>query len=71
MTLSEIKKPSIQIQIEHIGGGLCEHNLICWLCNKEPAVYDMNPNWVFRPCWTCQKSCGLLPKEKAWWEFWK
>lgn len=51
-----VNKPATKVKIK-----LCEigpainHNLICWLCDKEPAVYDMYPNWVFRPCWDCQK----------------
>lgn len=44
----------IKITIEFVGpAGI--HNLKCWLCDKEKAVYDMNPTWVFRPCWKCQK----------------
>jgi len=44
-----------KIEITPIGLGGFEHNLICWMCNKEPAVYDANPNWHFIPCWKCQK----------------
>lgn len=42
------------IKLFDIGGGLVSHNLMCWICNKNPAVYSMNPEWVFRPCWECQ-----------------
>jgi hypothetical protein len=36
-------------------GPAAHHNLICWLCGENHAVYDMHPNWVFRPCWDCQE----------------
>lgn len=59
-----VKKPASKVKVK-----LCEmgpavvHNLTCWVCDKEPAVYDMNPNWVFRPCWDCQKNIGVFNKE--------
>lgn len=39
-------------------GGAAIHDLRCWLCKKESAVYNMHPNWVFEPCWTCQGKLG-------------
>ena len=39
-------------------GPVVHHDVLCWLCNARSAVYDMNPNWVFRPCWECQESIG-------------
>lgn len=39
-------------------GMLSDHDVMCWVCDKKPAVYDMNPTWVFRPCWKCQKNIG-------------
>ena len=39
-------------------GGFAMHNLHCWLCKKNPAVYNMHPNWVFEPCWKCQEKIG-------------
>ena len=54
--LDYIKKNKVKITIEsrHMPGG-AEHNLMCWFCNKSKAVYSMYPNWVFMPCWGCQK----------------
>ncbi len=46
------------IHIEEIGPGFAQHDVLCWLCNERPAVYDMNPTWVFRPCWECQERIG-------------
>lgn len=43
------------INIDYIGPGAAQHDVLCWLCNKHPAVYDMHPAWVFRPCWDCQR----------------
>ena len=44
----------LSIKIDFVGPAAI-HNLLCWICHKEPAVYDMNPNWYFRPCWNCQR----------------
>jgi len=44
----------MKLKIIPIGPGGSDHNLTCWVCGKEPAVYDMHPNWIFRPCWKCQ-----------------
>lgn len=46
-----------KVEIEFIGMGAM-HDLECWLCNEESAVYNMNPNWVFEPCWKCQEKIG-------------
>lgn len=62
-------KLKITIESRHMPGG-AEHNLVCWLCNNNPAVYSMHPNWIFKPCWDCQKKYGIGKKNK-WWEFWK
>lgn len=71
--LEYIKKNKVHIVIEsrHMPGG-SEHNLICWMCNKRPAIYYMNPNWIFMPCRECQKIyVGFWSKKKPWWQFWK
>ena len=49
------------------------HNLMCWLCDKQPAVYNVYPNFIFLPCWKCQKiNIGWWSKKKKrWYEFWK
>ena len=67
--LAYIDKHPLHITIEwrHMPGG-CEHNLMCWLCGKNKAVYNMHPNWRFEPCWKCQES---MDKPKKWYEFWK
>lgn len=44
-----------KLKVDPIAMGIVDHDVLCWLCNKRPAVYDMNPTWVFRPCWKCQK----------------
>ena len=54
--------PVARIVLGFVGPG-ASHNLVCWLCNKNSAVYDMHPNWVFRPCWDCQSR--INPK-KSW-----
>lgn len=44
-----------ELHVEFIDlGPACEHNLMCWICNKNPAVYQMNED-VFFPCRECQK----------------
>lgn len=62
-----IKAPVVRIVLGFTGPA-AHHNLICWLCQSNFAVYDMRPNWVFRPCWECQKQ--IFPKKK-WWQFWR
>lgn len=53
-------------------GPAVEHNLMCWLCRENHAVYSMHPNWVFKPCWECQSKLGLMGVEvKKWYQFWK
>lgn len=51
------KKTYKETNIEYMGGAAI-HDLKCWLCKKESAVYNMNPNWVFEPCWKCQSMLG-------------
>lgn len=49
------KEPKLRsIEAMEIGSAVL-HNVMCWVCEKEPAVYSMNPDWIFRPCWKCQK----------------
>ncbi len=38
-------------------GPAVEHDIVCWVCERKPAVYDMNAN-VFLPCWGCGRSLG-------------
>ncbi|MFA5013932.1 MAG: hypothetical protein WC549_00125 [Actinomycetota bacterium] len=71
-----VTKLGKSVNVELLDSGpAVQHNLMCWLCNEEKAVYDMNPNWVFRPCWDCQARLGLHGvveiKKKKWWEIWK
>ena len=40
------------------------HNLTCWICLERPAVYDLYPHWIFRPCWECQKG---ISASRSWW----
>jgi hypothetical protein len=51
------KKEYVKLQLVFMGGA-CIHNLKCWLCNENPAVYNMHPNWCFEPCWDCQNKIG-------------
>jgi hypothetical protein len=51
-------------------GPAVQHNLMCWLCNKNHAVYDMNPNWIFRPCWDCQEKLNPPKRIKYWKNLW-
>ena len=57
---------SVKVKITHHGPA-ATHNLLCWLCEDNPAVYSMHPGWVFKPCWKCQKEI----KKPKWWQFWK
>lgn len=36
-------------------GPIAEHDVLCWICNEEPAVYHAYPTWLFGPCWKCEK----------------
>ena len=56
----------IKVQIDPIGPGIYQHNLLCWLCEERPAVYQANPHWCFAPCWECQKDRAPYNAE-AWW----
>jgi len=49
-------------------GPVVDHNLMCWLCNKNPAVYSMHPEWVFKPCWECQGFIKDARKKGSWWK---
>ena len=62
-------KKHVKIEMFEVGPAIL-HNIICWMCDKNPAVYSVNPEWVFKPCWKCQKLIGMLPKKK-WWQFWR
>lgn len=42
------------VKVEPIGAGAFEHDLQCWLCQQNLAVYRGYPNWDFVPCWDCQ-----------------
>jgi len=55
-----MKKRKIKLDLTIPMGS--DHDLLCWVCNKESAIYDMNPTWVFRPCWKCQKKIGKTGK---------
>lgn len=45
----------LHVTIEPVGAGAHTHNLACWQCGKESAVFCM-PESAFRPCWKCQAS---------------
>lgn len=47
----------IHIEIEHLGPA-ATHNLMCWICNENKAVYHQYPNWYFGPCWECDANIG-------------
>lgn len=32
------------------------HNLMCWLCGENKAVYNMHPVWAFQPCGECDEA---------------
>ena len=61
-------EPKLKVKIIH-EGPITHNNLLCWLCNEQPAVYDMHPNWFFRPCWSCQRGIawnGKLVERTVW-----
>lgn len=67
---------NVSIELLDLGAGGTSHNLLCWICNENKAVYNMYPNWIFQPCWDCQAKLGLTGieieyKKKWWWKFWK
>lgn len=65
--------PDIYIQMVDYGPAV-EHNLICWWCRENHAVYSITPEWVFKPCWECQAKLGMTGiklKPKKWYQFWK
>lgn len=64
-------KVNIMMESRHLPGGT-EHNLICWMCEDKPAIYSMNPEWIFLPCRDCQKKYkGIWTNTKKWWQVWK
>lgn len=71
--LKFIKENPVKITIEsrHLPGG-SDHNLVCWVCGKQSAIYSMYPDWCFLPCWECQEHIDSpVWRKKKWWEFWK
>ncbi len=53
----------------HNEGLFALHNLTCWLCDKESAVYRLGPDWCFYPCRTCQtKYVGAWTVVQPWWK---
>jgi len=45
------------------------HNLMCWLCGENKAVYNMHPVWAFQPCGECEQSIeGQLTRTRKWWK---
>jgi hypothetical protein len=56
----------VQIDFEYIFMG-ADHNLMCWVCNKRKAVYNMYPVWVFQPCWQCNQDIGgEVVRKRPW-----
>jgi len=56
----------IKVEIRFVGPAAL-HNLLCWICEEQPAVYDMHPNWCFRPCWGCQEAINPKRNRRHWW----
>lgn len=49
-----------------IDGPAASHDLTCWMCGKNSAVFDLNDN-VFQPCWECQGyyiDANMMPQHK-------
>lgn len=44
--------PDIHVRFLDLGP-MCEHNLVCWMCDKNKAQYQMNEG-IFFPCRSCQ-----------------
>jgi hypothetical protein len=64
----DLNKP-IYISI-HNEGLFALHNLMCWFCREESAIFYLGPKWCFYPCRTCQakfKGAWTEPKKK-WWQ---
>ena len=66
--MKNIKKKLIDPELSVFGPGGHSHRLECWLCHKEPAVYDGYPNWCFVPCWKCQKKANGMWVKKTFWQ---
>ena len=57
----------IKIKVEPTGMGAFTHNLLCWFCQKNSAVYNAYPDRCFLPCWKCQKKyTGIWTKKNIW-----
>lgn len=56
----------MKIDIDFIGMA-ATHNLMCWVCNENKAVYNMYPVWVFEPCYECSKDIGGKVIRKRGW----
>lgn len=57
----------ITIDLDTIPMG-CTHNLMCWVCGENKAVYLMDPTWCFAPCWECNREIGgTLQRKRKWW----
>lgn len=45
------------------------HDLMCWICNENKAVYNMSPVWVFQPCYECNREIGgVIERKHKWWK---
>lgn len=43
-----------KIVVNDFGGApFADHNMPCFICGIEPAVYNLNTG-IFEPCWKCQ-----------------
>lgn len=57
----------VEVDIRSLGMGVT-HNLLCWLCFKNKAVYSMHPVWVFQPCDECNSQIGgQVKRVRKWW----
>ena len=50
------------------GGPAINHSVICWLCDKDSAVYSAYPEFIFLPCWDCQKTHNGHWNKKKWYQ---
>ena len=72
MWIDKEPKKNVTELCDYGGSPAVSHSVMCWICDKEPAVYSTWPNFIFIPCWKCQKKYkGWWTKKKKWWEFWK
>ena len=57
-----------QIEIDYTGMA-ATHNVVCWICGENKAVYHMYPVWCFGPCWACDGALGgTLQRKRKWWK---